>query len=112
MFNLLKDSFIYVAHQNMFWGSMGFTTAIAMFIGVILYDGNIEESKKGSISVLSYAAMIFWTTMVRINPPPLESQTHKGMVYAGIATVIYLTIFWLAGIMIGVNFFKHKKFKL
>lgn len=108
--NLLKSAFIYVASQNLFWGSMGFTTAIAMFVGVMLFDGNMEQTKKGLVSVLSYAGMIFWTTLIRVMPISLESTVHTERVYAGIATVAYITFFWLLGIFIGVNIFRlrHK----
>lgn len=113
MLKMLLDSLIYVANQNMFWGAMGFTTAMAMFIGVILYDGNVNESRKGIVAVLIYAGMILWTTSIRVIPNAVNRNFiySNGRPFATIATVIYITIAWVIGIYIGVNFFKHKKFK-
>jgi len=106
----ILDAFTYVANQPMFWGSMGFTTAIAMFVGVILYDGHIDQAQKGTLSVLSYAAMIFWTTFIRLRPPAVELPSHQGKVFAGLATIIYLILFWLIGVGLGVMFF-HRRCK-
>lgn len=109
---LLEASFLYVMNQNMFWGSMGFTTAIAMFVGVMMFDGNMEQTKKGTVAVLSYAGMILWTTTVRILPNAIDRGFiyNDGRPFAGIATIIYLTLAWLLGIVIGVNIFRvrHK----
>ena len=111
------DSFVYVANQNMFWGTMGFTTAMAIFVGVLLYDGNLDQAKKGTWAVLSYVFMVIWLNLVRIfpitaNPDYIYGKSNYGMPYAGIVTIIYITIAWLIGIGIGVNLFKHKHYKL
>lgn len=111
------DSFVYVANQNMFWGTMGFTTAMAMFIGVLLYDGNLDQAKKGIWAVLSYVFMLVWLNMVRIfpitaSPNYVYHENNYGMAYAGIATITYITIAWLLGILIGVRLFKHKHYEI
>lgn len=113
-FNLLVDSLVFVANQNMFWGSMGFTTAIAILVGVLLYDGNTDQAKKGTLAVLSYGAMILWTTFVRVFPNALDRNFiySDGRAFATIVTIFYITIFWLLGIYIGVKLFKIKKFRL
>lgn len=92
----------------MFWGSMGFTTAMAMFVGVMMFDGNMEQTKKGTIAVLSYAGMILWTTTIRILPNAIDRGFiyADGRPFAGIATIIFLTLAWLLGILIGVNIFR------
>ena len=104
-------------NQNMFWGTMGFTTSIALFIGVLLYDGHIDQAKKGVWAVLSYAFMITWLNVIRIFPitsaPNFVNDIgHPGVAYAGVATTFYITIAWLMGIFIGVNLFKIKNYKL
>jgi hypothetical protein len=112
-FNALFQSLAYVYNQNMFWGSMGFTTAIGLFVGVMLFDGNIEKTKKGMVATLSYASMLLWTTFVRILPNALERNFvfTNAQPLAGIATIIFITIFWVLGVLIGVNIFKLKGFK-
>lgn len=103
----------FVANQNMFWGSMGFTTSIAILVGVLLYDGNTEQAKKGTLSVLSYGAMILWTTAVRVIPNAIEHNfTYSdGRPFATLVTILYITIFWILGVSIGVHLFKIKKFR-
>ena len=110
---LVLDSFLFVLNQNMFSASMGFTTAIGMVVGVILYDGDMDQSKKGIVSIFSYGIMIIWTSLVRILPNAVE----RGFVYAdgrpfaSIVTIFYITIFWTLGVQIGVRLFKHKRFR-
>lgn len=114
---LFMDSLKYVMNQNMFWATMGFTTGMAMFVGVLLYDGNLDQAKKGIWAIFSYAFMIVWLNFIRIFPITSASNfvndmDHSGMAYAGVATIFYITIAWLIGIFIGVNLFKHKNYKL
>lgn len=110
---LFMKSMEYVANQNLFWGSMGFTVAIAIFVGAMLFDGNIEQSKKGMVAVGTYAFMLVWTTGVRILPNAIERDFvyNDGRALASIATIVYITLFWMIGVMIGVNIFKLKKYR-
>lgn len=114
LLTMLYTSLMYVKDQHMFWGSMGFTTSIAMFIGVLLYDGNTKEVNKGFITIFSYASMLLWTTSIRIIPNAFERNFNyaDGRPFATIATIFYLTIFWVLGIQVGVRLFKHKHYKL
>lgn len=114
MGNLIIDAFYFVVGENMFWGSMGFTTAMAMFVGVLLYNGNIDHAKRGLFGVLSYAAMLFWTTLVRVMPNALEHNFtyNSPRPFAGLMTILLITFFWMLGVFIGVNMFKIKSFKL
>lgn len=110
--DLLYTSLIYVANQNMFFGSMGFTTGMGMLVGVLLYDGNLKNARKGVVAVLTYVIMLLWTTAVRILPNAIRLgfHYHDGRPFAGIATTIYITIAWMLGVWIGVRLFKHHKF--
>lgn len=109
----LYQSLLYVSQQNLFWGSMSFTTCIGMFVGVLLFDGNIEATKKGMVATLSYGSMIAWTTFVRILPNAIENNFKfvNAQPFAGLATLIYITFFWILGVCIGVNIFKFKHFR-
>jgi len=109
--SLFIESFKFVAGQTLFWQSMGFTTGMGIFVGVILFNGNSAQAKKGSLAILSYAAMLLWTTTMRILPNAIEREFiyTDGRPFAGIATIFYITIFWILGIIIGVNVFRFRK---
>lgn len=109
--NPISAGIIYVMHAPYFWGSMGFTTASALFIGAYIYGGDVTNLKKGIIMVLSYGLMICWTNIMRvtnalagINMPP----SVLPMAYASTISLISITIFWLIGIALGVIWFKFK----
>jgi len=111
--DLLKQAVIYVTNAPFFWGSMGFTVAIAMFSGVLLYDGHLNQIKKGFVSVVSYASIIFWVTISRVlqttsNPEFMNQTVHPEYAYAGAISLIFITLSWLLGILIGVLIFRYK----
>lgn len=109
--NLMIDSLLFVYKQSLFWPSMGFTTATAIFVGVMLFNGNFDQAKKGTLAILSYAAMLTWTTIARVLPNAIERnfEYSDGRAFAGIVTIIYITIFWILGIIVGVNIFRFRK---
>jgi len=105
---LIWDTVQYVTKANLFWASMGFTTAIAMFIGAILYNGELSQVKKGLASVGSYAVLLIWTTIVRVLgvfDDPVKGALQRQfpqMAFAGILTIILISFFWILGIYLGV----------
>ena len=117
MIQLFIDAAIYVANSPMFYGSMGFTTATAMFIGALLYDGNIQEARKGLVAVISYVVMLVWTTGLRVFPNAVVhnfvySPTHDGRAFAGMVTIIYISLAWFLGFFLGIHLFSlGKKYK-
>lgn len=106
--NLFFLSLAYVFTQNMFLQSMGMTVAIAMFFGVIIYGGNLENNKKGILAILGYATMIGWMTFIRATATISTFPSHPERIYAGIATIFYITIFWLLGIVGGGIIYKMR----
>lgn len=105
MFTLIyiKAALIYVASDPYFWVSMAFTTIMGMFIAAAIYDGQLKEIKKFLIGLGGYASLLIMTTGARIIP--YLSQTPGDFPYmplAGIATVFYLTVFYLFGMCLGV----------
>lgn len=105
LFEVIK----YVTNAPMFWGSMGFTTAIAMFIGALVYDGELEQASKGVFSVVSYVIMLLWVMISRV----LSSLNTVGLnepakAWAGTLTILLITIFWLIGILLGVLILRTK----
>ena len=108
---LLYKAFLYVEGESYFWATMGMTTATAMFIGAMIYDGDLTQSKKGIVSVGSYALLLFWMIMSRVNEivsvaPPV--RVHPEYAYAGMVSIICVTIAWLLGIELGVFVFNKK----
>lgn len=112
--SVVFQSIDYVTQARFFWSSMGFTTAIAMFVGATIYDGHIEQAKKGVIGVLSYILMLLWVTLIRVADSLSGPNVHKEnfyMAYAGSVSIFFLTFFWLIGIILGVLVFRLKKNK-
>lgn len=110
---IIKQAVIYVSSAPFFWGSMGFTTALAMFAGVLLYDGNLTQIRKGLVSVLSYASMVFWLTSTRViktisTSLAYPTSTHPEYAYAGLVSVVLITLAWVLGLIIGVTIFRIK----
>lgn len=94
----------YVIYAPFFWLSMGMTAGIAVFVGAIIYDGNLSAATKGLISVILYSFLIFHTSWVRITDliakyPEKADPTR----YGGLLTIIILTVFWIIGIFLGVG---------
>lgn len=96
---ILLESIQYITSAPLFWGTMGFITAMAMFIGVILYDGKLSEVGKALVGILTYAGMLLWVTMIRLSN--IEIGNHV-QAYAGIVTILFVTLFWCLGLFVGV----------
>lgn len=93
------DTLVYISQAPYFWGTMGFITAMAMFIGVILYDGKMKEVSKALVCVGSYAALLTWINLIRISHVGVKNWAQA---YAGVATIILVTFCWLLGMFLGV----------
>lgn len=93
------EACIYILQAPFFWGTMGFITAISMFIGVMVYDGKMSEVSKGLVSVGTYALMLLWVTAIRISN---VNWGNNAQALAGIATIIFVTLFWSLGMFLGV----------
>ena len=55
----LPQSLAYISSAPYFWLSMGMTASMAMFIGAIIYDGELEYAWKGLLSVGMYGFFLF-----------------------------------------------------
>lgn len=107
IFNSLISSFAYVAKDSYFLPSMAITVIIGLFIGAVLYDGCVQEIKKLIISMLAYAIMIIAVTTERIIPSFFDGVVRVHQPFAGVATVISITIFYVLGMVIGILVTKH-----
>lgn len=112
-------TFNYISQAPFFWMGMGFTTAIAMFVGAIIFDGNLPQASKGLVSVGSYAAMLFWLNSARVTDTINDRAAqgiktlHPEMVWAGIMTLLLVTLAWVLGVFLGVFIVsrKHKDYE-
>lgn len=98
---------LYVVNSPGFWGSMGFTTATSMLVGALLYDGRLEEFKKGVITITTYGFFIFITMTSRIAPQIQQLDPDKIQIaWGGTVTVFIVTIFYVLGLGLGVSCFR------
>ena len=101
--DLLLQTYFYMSQSPYFWLSMGMTTAVAMFVGAIIYDGDLGAMNKGIISVGFYAAFLLQVSYSRAsNYLFLTGKIANHQTYANILTVLFLTMFWVIGIFLGV----------
>ena len=110
--NLIGLAFCYVVEQPFFWASMGFTTLIGIFIGSVIYDGDMQQLKKGLIALGSYCTMILVTNATRVIPQiPTTNPIKLHQLFASIVTIAIVTAFYLLGIALGVVITKkaHKE---
>lgn len=97
----LFQSIQYVINGHMFWGSMGFTTASAMFIGGMIYTSRETDAmRKGLITVLSYGFFLFYTSFARIYPRIANGEIYIKS-FASSLTIIFVTLFYVVGLMLG-----------
>lgn len=111
---LLLSEIIYVISDPFFLPSMAFTTMMGLFIGAVIYNGDIREVKKMLLSLFSYALLIITVTLTRVVPQiPLEINGVQPGVhpFASIITIFTVTIFYLLGTYLGVRITKkaHNK---
>lgn len=108
----LWSSILYIIADEFFTIAMGLTTCIGLFIGATIFDGMLEQVKKAMIALGCYAVLIASTNASRI--VPLITDNHINNDYqplAGIATLLFVTIFYLLGMILGVFVTKmaHKR---
>jgi surface polysaccharide O-acyltransferase-like enzyme len=110
--NCLSETITYIVNQDFFWASMGFTTLIGIFIGSVIYDGDMQQMKKGLIALGSYCLMLVISTSTRIIPQIYTTAPEKTyQLFAGMTTITIVTFFYLLGMFLGVVITKkaHKE---
>jgi hypothetical protein len=110
---LLIASFMYMQDAPLFWASVGFTVAIAMFVGAMVYNGNIAQARKGIVSVASYGLMLFWMTISRVTQTYFDTNgfSHSSrpeFAFAGTITIVVVSLAWLLGMVLGVFTFTSR----
>lgn len=104
---IIGKMIMYVVNSPGFWGSMGFTTATSMLVGALLYDGRLEDFKKGVVTIGTYAFFILLTMTSRIAPQLQQLQPDKiHIAFGGTVTVLIVTVFYILGLGLGVSCFR------
>jgi len=93
----------YISSAPGFWSGLGYTTASAMFIGSIIYNGEFKLAMKGVITVLSYALFLLIITSARVDSVATQGQiVNLAKAYAGIATIYITSAAYILGMIMGV----------
>lgn len=103
--NEIVKSAIFVFQADFFYQAMALVTIIAIMVGSIIYNGDVAMAKKAVISIVAYGGMIVLTNISRIVSIGLigpQQTMNQGQAFNGTTTVIYVTIFYLIGITLGV----------
>lgn len=98
---MILSSVPYVISDQYFWVAMGLTVSMAMFVGAILYNGNLDQIRKGIVSMGSYAIVLLYTNISRVSSH-VDSAEYPHMPFAGAATIGVVTIFYFIGMYLGV----------
>jgi uncharacterized membrane protein YfcA len=102
MINIIWQAVLYVTGDPFFWASMGFTTMVGLFIGAVIYDGQIDQIRKLVFSLLCYVALLVVVNLTRALPDiQLVTEPHKPI--ASAVTSIIITLFYLFGMYLGVK---------
>lgn len=89
----------YVFSEPYFWPSMAFTTMIAIFIGSVIYDGDLSEIKKMLVSLLAYSLLLVVANYTRIAKDLPIVTSPKPLAF--LVTLIVVSIFYVLGTFIG-----------
>lgn len=113
---LLLQTLNYVISAPYFWVTMGMITAVAMFVGAILFDGDLQLATKGIIGLLSYIFFLLQAQITRVINAYQQPIPHSPpyMYHAATVTIIILTIFWIMGVSLGVyiSYCSRRHYKL
>lgn len=102
--NLFLETSQYVVNVPYFWITMGTIVSIAMFIGALIFNSDIRALTKSLISLTIYESFLVFVQFNRINNyyTFTEKNQNKYMAYAQMVTLVYITTFWVLGLIIGV----------
>lgn len=99
----------YVIDGNLFWQSMGMTTATAMFIGASLFHASSKTSfQKAVWSILAYAGFLIFTSFARVQPN-ISQGVITVKTYASSLTTLFITASYVLGMIIGYWILRGKE---
>lgn len=102
---VLQGTLLYIMTAPYFWLTVGAMISVFMFIGAIIFDGDLSLASKGIMVLFSYVFFLIYAQVSRIantiiNPKILHSPSY--MWYASNVTIGFLFIASVIGIIIGV----------
>jgi uncharacterized membrane protein YhaH (DUF805 family) len=104
-FLFIFDVLNYISRSPYFWQSLGMLIATAMFIGALLYNGDLSLTIKGVVTIVAYAfflILIFSTRVVSLARVHDFSVSQNIQAHAGIFTIFVLTLAYIFGLYVGV----------
>lgn len=102
---ILEQTIIYITSAPYFWSTMGIIVGMCMFIGAIIFDGDLSIAYKSMIGLGSYIFFVLQTQTIRISDALANNKIRHSepfMAYASNITLIILSIFWIIGVLLGV----------
>ena len=107
--NFTIESIKYVVSDYYFVPSMAIVTMMGIFIGAVIYNGDVKEIRKVIAVVLTYALLLAMANLSRIIPL-LDTAETSYQPFAGITTLLFVTLFYVLGMFWGVYLTKkaHK----
>jgi len=102
--------YYYISSAPLFWASMGMVVATAMFIGAMVYNGDLKKITKVLLSVLVYAFFLTAVTTNRLYFAFISGNFDDPVLaFAGVMTTVIVTLFYILGMFFGVLLVKWIK---
>lgn len=101
----LQKSLVFVAQSDYFYQAMAAVTIVGMLIGSMLYNGDLNQLKKATLTIFAYGSLIAMTNVARIissEAGVTRNLMHQGQAFNGTTTIVYVTFFYLIGVVVGV----------
>ena len=100
---ILDKTLPYIVKAPYFWASMGLITAVSMLLTALIFDHDIQEIKKATFAKFMFIIMLFYVTFSRVSAiTSFHDAKNIPMIYAGIVTILVVTLFWFIGTFFGV----------
>lgn len=99
LLTFLWPALLYVYGSNSFWQAMAYTTISGLFIGGMLYRNHLNQLRRVIIALAFYALAISFTSLTRV--AVIEQSLLTEQAFAAHATIIFVTLFYLLGMILG-----------
>lgn len=110
--SIILATFSYVMSDPFFIPSMAFTVMVGIFIGAVIYNGDVKEIKKALVALSSYIILISAVNLSRTIPQILVVEAvNRQKPLASVVTTFLVSLFYLAGMAWGIRIVKkaHNK---
>lgn len=105
--NMLYEVLHYVIGDPMFWGSMGFTTAIGMILsGIMFQDSNASGLARGLIILVAFIGLMLLVQIERVYPQVGWGVSHA---WAPVITLVLVGMFYGLGLVLGYLVVNRRK---